>query len=554
MACNETNINIKESAPSSGDACQLSIQLLPYALKTPVILGTVEHWTGFNNGNPALSRPIVIGEHHAVTGATYTAALKTHSNPFIAQSPTASGYSTLTDIATTFALNPVSDTGIESNCNLAVALSLCTDVYTGKSSESVLVQPKYLYTQSYTGAYKESILTTTPPTLLNADPFHTGSAYDAVVSVSAAINLQASFNNGKESSAAIESYPGFIQQNNNGSALDAQLNTLIALTPFANNGVSLSNIISVSLGLTPSCEIGSYSASDIKIPDPINLVVEHTKSKANDAYLNTRFGCGSLKPIKIEHGHSLSINKNNTVITVWRECYEKRLCVTLGISSPLLNMRDKPANHGHIAASQLTTCIKTGHEHFVRATLYEPIHNACAQSVTYSGANLYIDTGILQGQTNLCANVVKLNKGFDVSSDLSITYGLTIKHAGTHAAVVELTIDPKFKILMTAGLNSNTTFVPTNYPMIAHFETGSSASSVLSVIHANAAIGHASSTMLSFAPRVFDRCFSDINYISIEQLSGTMSETDIELTMFARPVVAPKIIVAEEGEIVRVEF
>jgi hypothetical protein len=33
-----------------------------------------------------------------------------------------------------------------------------------------------------------------------------------------------------------------------------------------------------------------------------------------------------------------------------------------------------------------------------------------------------------------------------------------------------------------------------------------------------------------------------------------MSETDIELTMFARPVVAPKIIVAEEGEIVRVEF
>ena len=408
MACNENNINIKESAPSSGAACQLSIQLLPYALKTPVILGTVEHWTGFNNGNPALSRPIVIGEHYAVTGTTYTALLKTNPNPFIA--------------------------------------------------------------------------------------------------------------------------------------------------PFANNGVTLSNIISFSLGLTPSCEIGSYSASDIKIPDPINLAIEHTKSKANDAYLNTRFGCGSLKPIKIEHGHSLSINKNNTDITVWRECYEKRLCVTLGISSPLLNMRDKPANHGHIAASQLTTCIKTGHEHFVRATLYEPIHNVCAQSVTYSGANLYIDTGILQGQTNLCANVVKLNKGFNVSSDLSITYGLTIKHAGTHAAVIELTIDPKFKILMTAGLNSNTTFVPTDYPMIANFETGSSASSVLSVIHANAAIGHASSTMLSFAPRVFDRCFSDINYISIEQLTGAMSETDIELTRFARPVVAPKIIVAEEGEIVRVEF
>ena len=511
MACNETNINIKESAPSSGDACQLSIQLLPYALKTPVILGTVEHWTGFNNGNPALSRPVVIGEHYAVTGTTYTAALKTHSSPFIAPSPTANGYSTLTDIATTFALNPVSDTGIESNCNLAVALSLCTDVYTG-------------------------------------------AAYDAVISVLAAINLQASFNNGKESSAAIESYPGFIQQNNNGSALNAQLNTLIALTPAANNGVTLSNIISVSLGLTPSCEIGSYSASDIKIPDPINLVVEHTKSKANDAYLNTRFGCGSLKPIKIEHGHSLSINKNNTDITVWRECYEKRLCVTLGISSPLLNMRDKPANHGHIAASQLTTCIKTGHEHFVRATLYEPIHNVCAQSVTYSGANLYIDTGILQGQTNLCANVVKLNKGFDVSSDISITHGLTIKHAGTHVAVIELTIDPKFKILMAAGLNANTTFVPNDYPMIAHFGTGPSASSVLSVIHANAAIGHASSTILSFAPRVFDRCFSDINYISIEQLTGAMSETDIELTMFARPVVAPKIIVAEEGEIVRVEF
>ena len=154
MACNETNINIKESAPSSGDACQLSIQLLPYALKTPVILGMVEHWTGFNNGNLALSRPIVIGEHYAVTGTTYTAALKTNPSPFIATSPNANGYSTLTDIA-------------------------------------------------------------------------------------------------------------------------------------------------APLGLTPSCEIGSYSASDIKIPDPINLVIEHTKSKANDAYLNTRFGCGSLKPIKI---------------------------------------------------------------------------------------------------------------------------------------------------------------------------------------------------------------------------------------------------------------
>ena len=265
MACNETNINIKESSPSSGDACQLSIQLLPYALKTPVILGTVEHWTGFNNGNPVLSRPIVIGEHYAVTGTTYTAVLKTQPSPFIAQSPTANGYSALTDIATTSALNPVSDTGIESNCNLAAALSLCTDVYTG-------------------------------------------SALDADISVPAAINLQASFNNGEESSAAIESYPGFIQQNNNGSALDAKLDTLIALTPFANNGGTSGNIITVSLGLTPSCEIGSYSASDIEIPDPINLVIEHTKSKANDAYLNTRFGCGSLKPIKIEHGHSLSIN------------------------------------------------------------------------------------------------------------------------------------------------------------------------------------------------------------------------------------------------------